>query len=59
MKEIDMMNKECSCCLKGHFKEMYLHDDWSGILHCNSCNKKTNRYIPISVYREQQLNKIL
>jgi hypothetical protein len=39
--------------------EMYLQDDWSGILHCNVCDKVTKRYIPVSEYREQQINKIL
>jgi hypothetical protein len=58
MKEIDMMNKECPCS-KGVFKEMSIHDDWRGTLHCNVCNKLTNRYIPISFYREEQLNKVL
>ena len=55
---IDMMHKKCSCG-KGDFREMYLQDDWSGILHCNICNKETNRYISVSEYREEQINKIL
>lgn len=55
---IDMMNKKCSCG-KGEYREMYLQDDWSGILHCNVCDKVTKRYIPVSDYREEQINKIL
>lgn len=55
---IDMMNKKCSCG-KGDFREMYLHDDWNGTLHCNVCNKVTQRYITISEHREHQINRIL
>jgi len=58
IKSVDMMHKKCSCG-KGEYREMYLQDDWSGILHCNVCHKVTKRYIPVSEYREQQINKIL
>ena len=58
IKSVDMMNKKCSCG-KGEYREMYLQDDWSGTLHCNVCDKVTKRYIPVSEYREQQINKIL
>ena len=58
LKSVDMMHKKCSCG-KGEYREMYLQDDWRGILHCNVCDKVTKRYIPVSEYREQQINKIL
>ncbi len=58
VESVDMMHKKCSC-EKGEYREMYLQDDWSGILHCNVCDKVTKRYIPVSEYREQQINKIL
>jgi hypothetical protein len=54
----DMMNKKCSC-EKGTFREMYLQDDWSGILHCNVCDKVTKRYISLEVYRDKQIEKII
>lgn len=54
----DMMNTECPCG-KGVFIEMYLQDDWGGILHCNICKRVTNRLIPIAVHRDSQIEKIL
>lgn len=53
-----MMHKKCSCG-KGEYRQMYLQDYWSGTLHCYVCDKVTKRYIPVSEYREQQINKIL
>lgn len=54
----DMNSRNCSCG-KGYFKEMYLQDDWRGVLHCTMCNKETKRFIPVNEYREIQINKIL
>jgi hypothetical protein len=58
LESVDMMHKKCSC-EKGEYREMYLHDDWNGTLHCNVCDKVTDRYITRSDYREEQINKIL
>ncbi len=59
LESVDMMHKKCSCG-KGEYREMYLLDDWSsGTLHCYVCDELTKRYIPVSEYREQQINKIL
>ena len=56
LESVDMIHKKCSC-EKGEYRE--IQDDWSGILHCNVCDKVTKRYITWADYREEQINKIL
>lgn len=42
VKTYDMMHAMCVC--GGSFREMSLHDDWDGVLTCDSCGIKIKRY---------------
>lgn len=55
---MDMINKKCSCG-KGHYIEMFISDDWRGVLHCNVCKKEIKRYINLSEHRDMQIEKLL
>ncbi len=41
---IDMTNKECRFC-SGRYKETTINDDRDGVLHCNKCDDKIDRWL--------------
>ncbi len=55
---MDMINKKCSCG-KGHYIEMFISDDWRGVLHCNACKKEIKRHISLSEHRDMQIEKVI
>lgn len=41
----DMKGEDCNICGLGTYTEMTIQDDWQGVLHCDSCMIKIERYI--------------
>lgn len=44
MKIKDWLFKKCQACKKGEYVEKTLQDSWDGVVICNSCNDKKNRF---------------
>jgi hypothetical protein len=42
---IDNTGRTCEKCGNGMYEELYLTDDWDGVLHCSSCNYRIDRYM--------------
>lgn len=42
---IDMIGRVCKNCFQGTYRETSIQDDLDGVLHCNECGYKTDRYI--------------
>lgn len=40
----DRMDNKCEKCKKGTYKEMSQHDDVQGMLTCDKCGNRKNRY---------------
>ena len=45
MPKVDMKDKRCKSCGKGHYIETSHMDDWEGKLHCSKCGDETYRHI--------------
>ena len=43
-KIIDLKNNICIDCFSGTYQETSVQDDVGGVLHCDSCYRKVNRY---------------
>jgi len=40
-----MMSHKCLKCGRGNYKETSIHDDWDGILHCDTCGEAEYRHV--------------
>lgn len=58
MMKKDMKNRPCMKCSKGLYVERSVHDDWEGVLHCDKCGHKINRYPKIvEVYQDPETDE--